>query len=170
MLPRGIWLMRPSGKWRFGPVYAEVENDWVDANWAAVADHCSAGPDRVTTWFHRSEPRGHMIIDRKLQREMLEEMREGYPQWVCYAPAFDDEQRIAANLQYLSEHGLCESGVEIGGDGHLHFGNSTIAAAGLDFLADDGGLSAILSVASVKLHSDTIRDLIAATIEAAPIP
>jgi hypothetical protein len=111
-----------------------------------------------------------MIIDRTLQREMLEEMRKEYPRWVCYAPAFEDQQRIAANLLYLSENGLCESGVEIGVDGHLHFGNSTISAAGLDFLADDGGLSAILRVVSVRLHADTIRELIAAKIEAAPIP
>ena len=42
--------------------------------------------------------------------------------------------------------------------------------AGLDFLSEDGGLSAILGVVTVKLHADTIRDMIAAKIEAAPIP
>ena len=41
---------------------------------------------------------------------------------------------------------------------------------GLDFLADDGGLSAILGVVTVKLHADTIRDLISAKIEEAAIP
>src|SRR5439155_24424734 len=55
-------------------------------------------------------------------------------------------------------------------DGPIDIGPATITAAGLDFLADDGGLSAILGVVTVKLHADTIRDLIAAKIEAAPIP
>ena len=47
---------------------------------------------------------------------------------------------------------------------------ASITAAGLDFLADDGGLSAILGVVTVKLHADTIRDLIGAKIDAAAIP
>ena len=38
------------------------------------------------------------------------------------------------------------------------------------FLRRDGGLSAILGVVTVKLHADTVRDLIAAKIHVAPIP
>lgn len=68
-------------------------------------------------------------------------------------------------LQYLEEHGLCKSGVMIGADGHLALGESRITAAGLDFLEDDGGLSAILGVVTVRLHADTIRALIDAKIE-----
>jgi hypothetical protein len=40
----------------------------------------------------------------------------------------------------------------------------------LDFLADDGGLSAILGVVTVRLDATTIRDLIAAKVDAAAIP
>ena len=40
---------------------------------------------------------------------------------------------------------------------------------GIDFLTDDGGLSAILGVVTVKLHSDTIQALIAAKIDQAEI-
>ena len=47
---------------------------------------------------------------------------------------------------------------------------STITAAGLDFLEDGGGLSAILGVVTVRLHADTVRALIDAKIEASPIP
>jgi hypothetical protein len=111
-----------------------------------------------------------VAIDRSLQLQLLREMREEYPGWVPYDPTPDDKQTMAANLSYLAEHGLCESGVQIGVDGHIHFGNSTITAAGLDFLAEDGGLSAILGVVTVKLHADTVRDLITAKIEAAGIP
>ncbi len=70
---------------------------------------------------------------------------------------------------YLEEHGLCRSGVQVGVDGHIMLGASSITAAGLDFLADDGGLSAILGVVTVRLHADTIRDLISAKIDAAAI-
>lgn len=111
-----------------------------------------------------------MAIDRGLQLQLLTEMREEYPGWITYNPTPDDKQTMAANLEYLAEHGLCESGVQIGVDGHIHFGNSTITAAGLDFLAEDGGLSAILGVVIVKLHAETVRDLIAAKIEAANVP
>lgn len=46
-----------------------------------------------------------------------------------------------------------------------------ITARGIDFLEDDGGLSAILGTVTVKLHADTIRDLIDAKItESKAIP
>lgn len=35
-----------------------------------------------------------------------------------------------------------------------------ITARGMDFLADDGGLSAILGVVTVKLHEETLKELI----------
>ena len=45
-----------------------------------------------------------------------------------------------------------------------------ITAAGLDFLADDGGLSAILGVVTIKLHDETIRQLIETRIQSAVLP
>jgi hypothetical protein len=39
----------------------------------------------------------------------------------------------------------------------------------MDFLADDGGLGAILGVVTIKLHDDTIRELIASKIMDAPL-
>jgi len=79
-------------------------------------------------------------------------------------------EQAAANLRYLEEHGLCQSGVTIGVDGHLSFGESTITATGLDFLEGDGGLSAILGIITVRLDGDTIRNLIDSKIEASTIP
>jgi len=43
-----------------------------------------------------------------------------------------------------------------------------ITAYGLDFLEDDGGLSALLGVQTIKLHEDSIRGLIAKAIEDSP--
>ncbi len=60
--------------------------------------------------------------------------------------------------------------MQVGADGFIQLGAASITAAGLDFLADDGGLSAILGVVTVKVHADTIRDLIAAKIDTADLP
>ena len=111
------------------------------------------------------------MLDRALQRQILELLREHYPRGAIPVRDLElGEERAAANLRYLEEHGLCESGVTSGVDGYLAFGSSTITAAGLDFLEDDGGLSAILSVVTVKLHADTIRSLIDAKIETSSMP
>ena len=81
-----------------------------------------------------------------------------------------ERETAAANLRYLEEHGLCKSGVKFGARDDISFNPSTITAAGLDFLEDDGGLSAILGVVTVKLHADTIRELISAKIETSSMP
>lgn len=111
------------------------------------------------------------MLDRTLQRQILELLRHHYPRGAI--PVRDlhlSAEQAAANRRYLEEQGLCESGVVIGADGPISFGESTITAAGIDFLADDGGLSAIRSVLTIKLHADTIRSLIESRIEASPIP
>ena len=48
--------------------------------------------------------------------------------------------------------------------------NPGITAKGLDFLEDDGGLSAILGAITVKLDPDDLRALIAARIEESDLP
>lgn len=40
------------------------------------------------------------------------------------------------------------------------FGLAASPLRAFDFLADDGGLSAVLGVVTVKLHADTIKDLL----------
>lgn len=111
------------------------------------------------------------MIDRALQRQILELLREHYPRGAIPVRDLElGEEQAAANLRYLEEHGLCKSGVIIGADGHLQFGPSTITATGLDFLEDDGGLSAILGVVTVRLDADTIRSLIDAKIETSSMP
>lgn len=68
------------------------------------------------------------------------------------------EEQAAANLRYLEDTWSFKGGAIIGVDG-LAFSESTITAASLDFLEDDGGLSAILGIITVKLHADTIKGL-----------
>lgn len=120
-----------------------------------------------------------MMLDRELQKRILETMREAYP-GIANGVALIDllpeavgskpqrGQIIATNLAYLHEHGLAETAIQISSDGknHASFGRSKITARGLDFLADDGGLSAILGVVTVRLHADTLRELLINRVEA----
>jgi hypothetical protein len=114
-----------------------------------------------------------MKLDRDLQKEILTTLSEHYPGRAQILPQDDSEERIrtiAANLIYLEEHGLVESGVKQYMDGKPYSTGSRITAAGIDFLADDGGLSAILGVVTVKFSEDTLRALIANRISDADLP
>lgn len=117
-----------------------------------------------------------MKIDRNLQRRILETLREAYPGH-DHRELFRDveersgeDDRIVANLIYLEEHGLVKSGVRFSLSGEAMYSGAAITAAGLDFLEDDGGLTSILGTVTVKLHADTIRDLMLAKVEAANLP
>lgn len=121
-------------------------------------------------------------LDRNLQREILKELNNIYPDsktyeyWIDAAIAQvvgvietvgEAELYIAkrsANLRYLAEHGLV-----VCNDKNLS-ATVKITAKGIDFLTDDGGLSAILGVVTVRLHSDTIQTLLDAKINEANIP
>jgi hypothetical protein len=124
-----------------------------------------AGNDGVP--HHRPSP-----ISRKLQHELLLLMRDQYPSAMHNIPDFPniEDRDIFVNLLYLEEHRLCKSGVTIGARGDPQFSGATINASGLDFLEDDGGLSAALGVVTIKVHADTVRDLLASKIDETAIP
>jgi len=121
-------------------------------------------------------------LDRNLQHEFLSELYKVYPDSITYdyyinaaiaqtsgvIEAEEDASFVlkqSANLQYLAEHGLVVFDNET-----LITATVKITAKGIDFLMDDGGLSAILGVVTVKLHSDTIQALLDAKINEANIP
>lgn len=103
--------------------------------------------------------------NRQNQREMLEKLMAGYPDLV-------DVQswkypNLSAELHYLHEHELAQ----------VTFSSSLgyptpkpitakLTAKGVDFLQQDGGLSAILGTVTIKLHDDTIKVLIESKIMA----
>lgn len=121
-------------------------------------------------------------LDRDIQREVLTELYNVYPNCKTYnyctdASIAQDNGAIEtigeadlnvakqlANLEYLAAHDLIVLNSKTRAAVLV-----TITAKGIDFLADDGGLSAILGVVTVKLHSDTIQSLIAAKIDQAEI-
>ena len=121
-------------------------------------------------------------LDRNLQHEILKELNNIYPDSKTYEYWIDAAiaqvvgvietvgeaelyiAKLSANLRYLAEHGLV-----VCNDKNLS-ATVKITAKGIDFLTDDGGLSAILGVVTVRLHSDTIQALLDAKINEANIP
>jgi len=86
-------------------------------------------------------------LDRKLQKDILELLAANYPRKVTVLQEHTDEthqQNMAANLSYLEEHGLIEAGLVYFPDGTRCSTGCKITAHGLDFMLQDGGLSAIL--------------------------
>jgi hypothetical protein len=116
-----------------------------------------------------------MKLDRTYQRELLEMLAQSYPSAhdvgeVLDGADADGHARYAANMIYLEEHGLVQSGLVETAVGHILHTLPRITARGMDFLADDGGLSAILGMVTVKLHEDTLKDLIGQKIAESNLP
>jgi hypothetical protein len=119
------------------------------------------------------------LIDRDLQRQILEHLAAAYPVGT-YTLATDlgrqdDDQPVLVNALYLEEHGLISSGYTRRGllgvpDEFAQTEAAAITARGIDFLADDGGLSAILGVVTIRLDTGTLRALLEARIDASPAP
>ncbi len=117
-----------------------------------------------------------MQLDRELQRKVLSACAEIYPGFadpdkLAEACGETDKPAFVATLAYLADHGLIACKI-------THYTSNdppranpcAITARGLDFLADDGGLTAILGTVIVKLHADTIRDMLLTRVEAAALP
>lgn len=102
-----------------------------------------------------------MSLNRNLQRQLLMVAAQKYP-----APLLEGEgvnlEDVATtkNLVYLEEHGLLRLVKSQYNDGTVSVGAVYATARGLDFIEEDGGLSAILGVVTVKLHDDTIKHLL----------
>jgi hypothetical protein len=109
------------------------------------------------------------LINRQRQREMLEALGSAYPEAI-FGDGLDvlgPYNEVSANLAYLAEHGLVRTEVQTLLSGRQLLAAS-ITAAGIDFLADDGGLTAVLGVVTVKFHEDAIKALLLHRIEEAP--
>lgn len=114
-----------------------------------------------------------MKLNRELQRALLEELRDFYPRRSQTAYNLDgySQSDCVDNLMYLAEQGLVESGITLSplsGSGTLT--QARITARGMDFLEDDGGIGAALAVVTVKLHEDTLRQLIEAKLQNSDLP
>lgn len=111
------------------------------------------------------------LIQRTRQREILECLSDCYPDWQTNTQIINklkaDYAEMSANLSYLEEHGLVTCRwLETRGEPPTAY-KAKITARGIDFLADDGGLQAVLGVVTVKLHEQTIRDLLVDAVQSA---
>jgi hypothetical protein len=102
------------------------------------------------------------LLNRSFQHDILQLLANSYPQSTDPNKDFAgiDDNSLSVNLMYLSEHGLVTVNSQTLLSGDIIIGSAKITARGLDFLAADGGLSAVLGVVTVKLHDETIRDLL----------
>ncbi|WP_164136704.1 hypothetical protein [Stenotrophomonas maltophilia] len=111
-------------------------------------------------------------LDRETQRQILETLAEDYPEDVVVESLYGvvAQWKINANVSYLEDHGLLTAEYS----GPKHMGHSvdraTITHKGIDFLQNDGGLGAILDVVTIKIHEDSIKDLISQKIRASDLP
>lgn len=100
------------------------------------------------------------MVDRTLQREILFQLNRTYPdsrQERPIASAVGNPKYFNYNFSYLREHGLIERTRE-----HVrHSWDYRITVKGIDFLEDDGGLSAILNTVTVKFDIESTRELLA---------
>lgn len=117
-----------------------------------------------------------MILDRVLQKDILNCLAKYYPNSIsgnqlstkCIGGELNhvdvkDAMRLTANGIYLEEHGLITLTKGNSG-GFVYPINSKINARGLDFLQDDGGLSAILNTVTVRFDAENIRQIMASGI------
>lgn len=134
-----------------------------------------------------------MALDRALQKIVLEDAAVKYPEalfpitvaecfWKLYPRAPEDledeldimelhlrQQRLQplmTTLSYLEERGLIIT--EVTSCAATPY--VTITADGLDFLEDDGGLSAILNTVTVKFDTNNLRSIIEAGILKSSLP
>ena len=84
-----------------------------------------------------------------------------------FTQQFESNPDFIPNLHYLKQHGLL-TGIDT--KTSLDLVNVRITETGLDFLEDDGGIGTILRTLTVKLDADQLRQILAAKVEALPIP
>ncbi|MGB6926390.1 MAG: hypothetical protein ACKVLO_02400 [Pseudomonadales bacterium] len=119
-----------------------------------------------------------MLLDREMQLSILTELSEVYPSSIeldgRYEFGTELYRKFIANLAYLEAHKLIsEKSVLISrsiGDHFAQPNRSSITHIGMDFLADDGGLSAILGVVTIKFEAEQFRTILESMILSSNLP
>lgn len=119
-----------------------------------------------------------MLLDRELQLELLTEMSEVYPSQIDVSERHEygsnEYYKLIANLAYLQDHKLISDKsllVSKSMDGNSFQPYlAAITHTGMDFLADDGGLSAILGVVTIKFEAEQFRMILESMIMSSDLP
>jgi hypothetical protein len=101
---------------------------------------------------------------------MLNALAAVYPRHTTEVVDGEPTEDDLANLWYLKEQCLVDGGLNMSTTDAYIFEGARITAKGLDFLADDGGISAILGTVTVRLHADSIKELLLTRIESSNAP
>lgn len=103
-------------------------------------------------------------FDRELQKHILGVCIACYPR--CSAteefssPIMPfDEDKILANISYLAEHNLITIFPRRTDERYEILDHLRATASGIDFMLNDGGLSAILNVQTIRIHRETVTAL-----------
>lgn len=101
-------------------------------------------------------------FDRNAQRETLQLLYDAYPKELTGSQMkelenhYPDGNTFVANLLYLHQHQLINSGLKPSSEGYALVNRPTITHRDIDFIRGDGGLGSILNVQTVKFHDSTI--------------
>ncbi|MBI3580263.1 MAG: hypothetical protein HY276_00430 [Ignavibacteriales bacterium] len=99
-------------------------------------------------------------LDRELQLEILTKCKDNFPDEIGVRNLSTNESEdFQPNLFYLSELGLIQPVAMITEYPPRKIITAKITARGLDFLEDDGGISAIMKTFTVRLDLESIRAL-----------
>jgi hypothetical protein len=111
-----------------------------------------------------------MHLDRSKQLAMLNALATVYPRYTTAVVDAQVTEEDLTNLWYLKEQGLVDCALELSLSQSYIFEGARITAKGLNFLADDGGISAILGTVTVRLHADSIKELLLTRIDSSSAP
>lgn len=105
------------------------------------------------------------VLDRELQLDMLTRLAEVYPRPLSlfdesHAGESWENHKLVVNVFYLNEHGLIRDNSDFMLSGAIFNQGTTITAKGLDFFAQDGGLSAILSKVTIQFDEETLKAIL----------
>ena len=100
-------------------------------------------------------------FDRELQKHILSCCIDAYPAhttWNSFDPEIIqiDDVKLSANIIYLAEHGLLTIREQRSDDPYSFLDHMRATCKGVDFMQNDGGLSAILSVQTIKFHREAV--------------
>ncbi|MGM8931418.1 hypothetical protein [Salinicola halophyticus] len=110
--------------------------------------------------------------DMELGNELLEKAAEANPQPL----AIDDYNKargkdaVTPVVSYMVQHGLVEGPARRRMGTLDSYAEITITAKGLDYISEDGGLTAQDKLVIVRLEAQTIRDLVMAQVELSQAP
>lgn len=101
------------------------------------------------------------LLNRQFQRDILERLGFDYPDNSDLGSIFGEiSNTLRVNLSYLEEHGMLTIVWPNHQRARSHPIGARITAKGLDFLADDGGLTAILGVVTVRIDEDQLKKIL----------